>query len=351
MQQIKGAKRLALTRDGRMTWCTSPEEKIGWGRCNHIAHAHAGETSESFGIRAEALLDALESNNAPALNVTTMNGNISSPSGMQAKWYDEKEDIWYKLDRNGSYDGLAECLVSDLLDHTDIQHAKYSMTWMKTAHGELQTGCESKNFLKLGEELITWNELVQNPGELYHDKSMKQQFDALLQTVTNHFNMNDEQVRNVRSYMLKTLALDYITLNTDRHLGNLAFVIKVDAKSGIEYVKPAPLFDHGGALGVNWNAHMYHHGMSISEVEGKSPLATFTSDEPEDYLDLVHECLEEDASLDDMLVISDADGLFKYLEEYEAEQYGTDIPKRSAQLLLRRLKNSECYAWIRKGGS
>lgn len=31
-------KRLALTKDGKITYCTASEENIVKGRCNHIAH-------------------------------------------------------------------------------------------------------------------------------------------------------------------------------------------------------------------------------------------------------------------------------------------------------------------------
>lgn len=350
MHQLKGYKRLALTEDGRLTWCTAPQEKIGWGRCNHVAHAHIGESGESFGIRAESMLDALEQRDSlPSFEPTYVNGYFASPSGMQSKWYDQKSDTWFKIDREGSYDGLAECLVSEFLDHSSVPHARYTMCWLQSEVKSLpKTGCASKSFLQDDEELITWSSLVSDPGNPHAGrKTMKEQFDGLLDDVCTPFGLSKSQKRQVRSYFLKTLAVDYITLNTDRHLGNLAFVLKVD-QDGTKHVKPAPLFDHGGALGVNWNQHMFHHGMTVEEVEDRSPLATFTSDEPEDYLDLIHECLQEDASLDDMLVLHDVDALFEHLEHYEAQQYGSDIPNRSASLLLKRLKNSEGYAWIRE---
>lgn len=48
-------KRLALTKDGKMTWCTADEEHIGKGRCNHIAHQKNNETNQEFVARAEKL--------------------------------------------------------------------------------------------------------------------------------------------------------------------------------------------------------------------------------------------------------------------------------------------------------
>lgn len=45
-------KRLALTKDGKLTYCNASEENIGKGRCNHIAHQRAGESMQSFMNRA-----------------------------------------------------------------------------------------------------------------------------------------------------------------------------------------------------------------------------------------------------------------------------------------------------------
>lgn len=43
---------LAMTHDGRITYCVSPEGKRGSGRCNHIAHIKDGESQEDFLERA-----------------------------------------------------------------------------------------------------------------------------------------------------------------------------------------------------------------------------------------------------------------------------------------------------------
>ena len=45
-------KRLALTNDGHLTYCTASEENIGKGRCNHCAHQNKGESMEEFMTRA-----------------------------------------------------------------------------------------------------------------------------------------------------------------------------------------------------------------------------------------------------------------------------------------------------------
>lgn len=44
-------KKLALTTDGKLTYCTATEETIGKGRCNHLVHQEQNEQSEDFLIR------------------------------------------------------------------------------------------------------------------------------------------------------------------------------------------------------------------------------------------------------------------------------------------------------------
>ena len=41
-------KRLALTVDGNITYCTASDANIGKGRCNHIAHQKDGQSIEDF---------------------------------------------------------------------------------------------------------------------------------------------------------------------------------------------------------------------------------------------------------------------------------------------------------------
>lgn len=47
-------KRLALTTDGRMTYCFADDKNIGRGRCNHIGHMKDGESQEHFSKRMQS---------------------------------------------------------------------------------------------------------------------------------------------------------------------------------------------------------------------------------------------------------------------------------------------------------
>lgn len=41
-------KRLAMTADGKLTYCSASEENVGKGRCNHIGHERDGGISRAF---------------------------------------------------------------------------------------------------------------------------------------------------------------------------------------------------------------------------------------------------------------------------------------------------------------
>lgn len=50
-------RKLALTRDGRITYCTATEDNMGKGRCNHISHQGKQESAEEFVDRANKIIE------------------------------------------------------------------------------------------------------------------------------------------------------------------------------------------------------------------------------------------------------------------------------------------------------
>ena len=66
------AKVLALTTDGRLTYCVSPEEQRGKGRCNHVAHQKEGQSVADF---IEEIKDSsLNDSNKKDLEAVKKNG-------------------------------------------------------------------------------------------------------------------------------------------------------------------------------------------------------------------------------------------------------------------------------------
>ena len=77
-----------------------------------------------------------------------------SSKGNQLKWL--KDGIWYKADYTG-YEGLAEYMVSGILQYTDLsgeEYVHYDTEEIRYGYQTLR-GCRSQNFLPEGWQLIT----------------------------------------------------------------------------------------------------------------------------------------------------------------------------------------------------
>lgn len=77
------SKVLALTKDGRITFCTAPEDQRGKGRCNHIAHQRPDQSSSDFimSIENEILVEdsALADQRDAILNLVSQYGRTDNP--------------------------------------------------------------------------------------------------------------------------------------------------------------------------------------------------------------------------------------------------------------------------------
>ena len=56
-------KVLALTEDGRLTYCTCSPEQRGKGRCNHISHQEERESPEEFVARINQISNEIQKDN------------------------------------------------------------------------------------------------------------------------------------------------------------------------------------------------------------------------------------------------------------------------------------------------
>lgn len=170
--------------------------------------------------------------------------------GTQIKY--KKDNFWYKKDNRGQ-EGLTEYLVSKFLEFTSLKNEEYISYEKGTINGS--NGCRSKNFLGIDDELITFYRLYYN--EVGKDLSkvistmdtMEERIDFVVDFIKESCNLD------IREYLSKILTLDMIVLNEDRHLNNLALIMRGD-----EFL-PAPIFDNGVSLltanqSVNWNFDM-----------------------------------------------------------------------------------------------
>lgn len=169
----------------------------------------------------------------------------TSSKGNQEKWLDHGR--WHKLDQFG-YEALAETFTSRLLEYSRIEHdspftfTRYQMERMHV-HGRERTGCSSENFLHPGESLVTIGHLLRQSfgtsptavlGKL---KSDKQRLIFLAETTAEITGL-----RAFPQYLTLLFEIDALILNDDRHLNNIAVLLKGNQ---FDY---CPIFDQGAGL-------------------------------------------------------------------------------------------------------
>lgn len=167
--------------------------------------------------------------------------------GTQIKY--RKDGFWYKKDHHGK-EGLAEYLSSRLLTFSSLEPSEFILYEQGTINDD--PGCRSKNFLKQDEELITFYRLYfnQTGKDLSQIINRMDEMEERVEYVIEFFRQSCSL--DVREYLSKVLTLDMLILNEDRHLNNLAVILKGDIFT------PAPIFDNGVSLltanqSVNWH--------------------------------------------------------------------------------------------------
>lgn len=165
-----------------------------------------------------------------------------SSKGNQLKF--ERGGIWYKADYLG-YEGLAETVISRLLRFSSLDPSEYVDydTEEILYNGQVFTACKSIDFTD-GWQLITLERLLSRVygrglnQVVYAIEDHAQRLKALVELVERATGLND-----FGPYMAKTLTVDSLFLNEDRHSHNLAVLTK-----DLKEFRLCPLFDHGASL-------------------------------------------------------------------------------------------------------
>lgn len=172
-------------------------------------------------------------------------GSSGSIHGVQQKWYDPVQRVYYKLDAPGRYQGLVEYLMSQLLDvitvdGSPVPHVAY---WLEDVNGATVTA--SKSFLDKGERELSLATLIELDAIMKSvDADSAIPVDTKLATIINSI---------ARCYLLPelpkmygvTMLLDYLFWNEDRHWSNFSII------QGFDCCRITPLFDNGEALQVS----------------------------------------------------------------------------------------------------
>ena len=166
-----------------------------------------------------------------------------SSKGNQFKW--ENDGIWYKADYMG-YEGLAEYLVSHLLEHSTLtreEYIIYDLTQIRYKH-QTYRGAMSHNLLTEDWQIVTLERLFkQTCGESLYEKIWK------LPSATERLTYLTETIEQITGicdygrYLAKLLTIDAFFLNEDRHLHNVAVLMNAR-----EQYRLCPIFDNGACL-------------------------------------------------------------------------------------------------------
>lgn len=195
-----------------------------------------------------------------------------SSKGNQLKW--KNGHTWYKADYTG-YEGLAEYMVSHLLQYSDLEKKNYVLyNTEEISYGQvIYKGCSSMNFLPEGWQLITLERLFQS----YYGESLNKCIYSLRE-VEDRVRFTVEQTIRITGlqefgkYMSMLLTVDALFLNEDRHTHNIAVLL--DSVGGFHY---CPVFDNGSAL-LSDVTMDYPMGVDLETLIDKPKAKTFSTD-------------------------------------------------------------------------
>ena len=200
-----------------------------------------------------------------------------SSKGNQLKF--ERDGIWYKADYLG-YEGLAETVISKLLRFSSLDPSEYVEydTEEILYNDQVFTGCRSRDFTD-GWQLITLERLLLR----VYGRGLNQVVYAIGDHTERLRTMVELVVRvtglkGFGSFMAKTLTVDALFLNEDRHAHNLAVLTK-----DLREFRLCPLFDHGAGLLSDTR---------LDYPEGRDPLQMIPSARPKTFCEDFGEQIE-----------------------------------------------------------
>lgn len=170
-------------------------------------------------------------------------GYDATSGGMQRKWF---MGGYYIKENYFGYEAHAEVLVSEILALSKLvpmkDYVPYELCSI-TDKDKTFIGCCAREFKDEDEFEITLARTFEKYA-ISFDKatkkmSTKEKFDFIVNAINSIYKIN------IAKELSLMLALDALTLNTDRHQNNISFLIK-----GKE-VRLAPIFDNGLSLLAN----------------------------------------------------------------------------------------------------
>ena len=167
----------------------------------------------------------------------------SHSDGEQDKFY--RNGYYYKINKTGN-EGYVEHLVSILLSCTDLSKDDYVNYEYCTINSKL--GCRCRDFISDGGQFITASKLYERyvgGGSLAEELARLGNAGNRLNFLIELYSLVGIDKCVTLDYFRKLFLLDYIVINTDRHVRNIGVINKNNR------YKPAPIFDNGCSLDTN----------------------------------------------------------------------------------------------------
>ena len=185
------------------------------------------EQWENINVRDNPLHETLAQLSLYGHSPLTITGHIRTPEltgqGAYAKaWFREPDGLYlYKASSENNKESEIEVEVSNILDYTNVPHVNYSFV-----NKEGKRCCRCKNMATEHHGLVTATDVM------LWCKHTEQSFDRLVleQDAENYY---------------KTLIVDYLVSNSDRHIQNWGFYMNNQTGN---LICLHPLFDHNNAF-------------------------------------------------------------------------------------------------------
>lgn len=251
-----------------------------------------------------------------------------SSKGDQPKWLIKNQ--YYKADHMG-YESLSEYLVSELLKRSNITNfVEYTPVTIKYNGKEL-IGCESKNFLKKGEELFTFERLhrAYTGKELYKTVwQMNDVKDRIVYTIDFIEKVTD--LKNVGEYLTTIAEIDMLFLNEDRHFNNLSVI-----RNEKNEFRLSPIFDNGLSF-LSDTRIDYPLGTDIYQAISKINAKPFSTD-----FDTQTDILEQLYGTQ-LTICTDKNHIRDLIDDL-TELYPADIISRVTTIVLEQMRRYGIY--------
>ena len=131
-----------------------------------------------------------------------------------------------------------EAIISKIYDLLNIKHIKYNIA--RDENNNLHCMCE--NYINKNTEFISAIDYLNIKNFSFDNKEKILGIEYLINE------WEKEGLKNVKEYLIKMIALDFILANEDRHYGNFGVVRNPDT---LELIEPFPVFDNGNSLWFN----------------------------------------------------------------------------------------------------